>query len=129
MRSVRLLVLIALLPMLASPVFAQSQNSAITGRATDTSGGARPGATITITSPIRVEPHAARYDWVKVWDNRVSKRFGLPGGQSVEAMFYLFNSLNVNTITEQVNRHGPTFLQPTELIAPRVFRLGVRYRF
>ena len=63
MRSVRLLVLIVLLPMLASPAFAQSQNSAITGRATDTSGGTLPGATVTITSPSMIgEPRTALTD-------------------------------------------------------------------
>ncbi|MGE0044062.1 MAG: TonB-dependent receptor [Vicinamibacterales bacterium] len=78
---------------------------------------------------IRAEAQVARYPWVKIWDNRVSKRFGLPKGQSVEAMFDLFNSANINTVTTQVIRNGPTYGQPTEIIAPRVFRLGVRYRF
>lgn len=78
---------------------------------------------------VRVEPHADRYEWVRIWDNRLSKRFELPRGHSVEAMFDLFNTLNVNTITDQENRNGPTYLQPTEIIAPRIFRLGVRYRF
>ncbi|MGQ0736382.1 MAG: carboxypeptidase regulatory-like domain-containing protein [Acidobacteriota bacterium] len=78
---------------------------------------------------IRVEPRAGRYDWVKIWDNRISKRFDLPRGHSVEGMFDLFNSLNVNTVTSQVIRNGSTYGQPTEIIAPRVFRLGVRYRF
>ena len=42
----------------------------------------------------------------------------------------MFNTLNVNTVTAQSNRSGAaTYLQPTEIIAPRVFRLGVRYRF
>jgi len=78
---------------------------------------------------VQVEPHVARYDWVKLWDNRVSKRVKLWGNQSVEGLFDLFNTLNVNTITSQTNRNGSTYLQPTEIIAPRVFRLGVRYKF
>jgi len=78
---------------------------------------------------IRVEQQVDRYPWVKLWDNRLSKRFNMPKGQSIEAMFDLFNSLNINTVTEQVVRNGSTFGQPTEIIAPRVFRLGVRYRF
>ncbi len=78
---------------------------------------------------IRVETQAGRYDWVKLWDNRISKRFNLPYHQSVEAMFDLFNSLNTNTITGQTNRNGPTYLQPTDIIAARVFRLGFRYKF
>lgn len=78
---------------------------------------------------VTVEPQVGRYEWVKIWDNRLSKRIDLPRGHSVEGMFDLFNSLNVNTITTQVNRNGSTYGQPTEIIAPRVFRLGVRYRF
>ena len=78
---------------------------------------------------VRVETHVARYDWVKLWDNRVSKRIKLAHNQSVEALFDLFNTLNVNTITAQTNRNGSTYLQPTDIIAPRVFRLGVRYKF
>lgn len=78
---------------------------------------------------IRVEQQVARYPWVKLWDNRVSKRFNLPKGQSIEGMFDLFNTLNINAVTSQVVRNGSTYGQPTEIIAPRVFRLGVRYRF
>jgi hypothetical protein len=78
---------------------------------------------------VRVESHVARLDWVNIWDNRVSKRVKLVGTHSVEALVDLFNTLNVNTITDQTNRNGSTYLQPTEIIAPRVFRLGVRYKF
>ncbi len=78
---------------------------------------------------ISVEPQAGRYDWVKIWDNRISKRLKTWSSQSVEGMIDLFNTLNVNTVTLQTNRNGSTYLQPTTIIAPRVFRLGVRYRF
>ena len=78
---------------------------------------------------IRVEPQAGRYEWTKIWDNRISKKFKTFGNQSVEGTFDLFNSLNTNTITDQTNRSGSTYLQPLEVIAARVFRLGVKYRF
>jgi hypothetical protein len=78
---------------------------------------------------IRIEQQVARYPWVYLWDNRISKRVSLPKGQSIEAMFDLFNSLNINTVTSQVIRNGSTYGQPTDIIAPRVFRLGLRYRF
>ena len=78
---------------------------------------------------IRINPQADRYEWTKLWDNRFAKRFKTWGSQSIEGTFDLFNSLNVNTVTAQTNRNGATYLQPTEIIAPRVFRLGVRYRF
>lgn len=78
---------------------------------------------------IRVESRADRYESTKIWDNRLSKRFKTFGNQSIEGTIDLFNSLNTNTITDQTNRNGSTYLQPTEIIAPRVFRLGVKYRF
>ena len=79
--------------------------------------------------PIRIDPQAGRYEWTKIWDNRLSKRIKTFGSQTLEGTFDLFNSLNANTIRVQTNRNGSTFLQPTEIVAARVFRLGVRYRF
>jgi hypothetical protein len=81
------------------------------------------------TITIRTEAQAGRYDWVNLWDNRISKRFDLPYGHSIEGTFDLFNTLNVNTVIDQSNRSGSTYLEPEEIIAPRVFKLGVRYRF
>ena len=78
---------------------------------------------------IRMESQAGRYGWTKLWDNRVSKRFKTWGSQSLEGEFNLFNTLNTNTITAQTNRNGATYLQPTEILPARVFRLGVKYRF
>lgn len=66
---------------------------------------------------------------MKDWDNRITKRVRLGGSQSIELMFDLFNTLNSNVVTEMVTRNGPTYLQPTEILAPRVFRLGFRYLF
>ena len=84
---------------------------------------------LNVNVAIRVEPQADRYEWTKLWDNRFAKRFKTFGSQSIEGTFDLFNTVNVNTITAQTNRNGSTYLQPTDIIAPRVFRLGVRYRF
>ena len=78
---------------------------------------------------IRPEAQAGRYEWVKIWDNRISKRIGLFRGHSVEAQLDLFNTLNVATVTAQTNRNGAAYLRPTEIIAPRVARVGLRYRF
>jgi hypothetical protein len=78
---------------------------------------------------IRVDPQAGRYGWTKIWDNRISKRIKTFGNQSLEAELNIYNSLNVNTITDQTNRNGSTYLQPDEIIAPRIMRVGVKYRF
>jgi hypothetical protein len=88
---------------------------------------------------VRVDGHFGRYAFVKLWDNRISKTFHIGDKQTLEAMFDLFNSLNANTIISQVTTNGPTFLQPTAsasgatsataILPPRIFKLGVRYRF
>jgi hypothetical protein len=78
---------------------------------------------------IRVDPQAGRYAWTKIWDNRIAKRFKTFGNQSLDAELNIYNSLNVNTIVDQNNRMGASYLQPTEIIAPRVMRVGVKYRF
>jgi hypothetical protein len=78
---------------------------------------------------IRTEPQAGRYGWTKIWDNRVSKRIKTWGNQSIEAELNVYNTLNVNTITEQNNRSGGSYLEPEEIIAPRILRVGVKYRF
>jgi hypothetical protein len=87
----------------------------------------RDGNNVNVT--IRVNPQAGRYDWTKIWDNRITKRFATWRNQSIEGAFDLYNTLNANMVTSQNNRNGGTFLQPTEIIAPRIFRLGVKYRF
>jgi hypothetical protein len=79
---------------------------------------------------IRVVPQAGRYQWTKIWDNRVTKKFVTWKNQSIEGSFDLFNTLNVNTVTDQTNRVGSAaYLQPDTIIAPRIARLGVKYRF
>ncbi len=79
---------------------------------------------------IRINPQAGRYGWTKIWDNRVTKKFKTWKNQSIEGSFDLFNTFNVNTVTEQTNRVGSAaFLQPTDIIAPRIARVGVKYRF
>ena len=78
---------------------------------------------------IRVDPQAGRYEWTKIWDNRISKRIKTFGNQTLEGEINVYNTLNLNTITAQNNRIGATYLQPTTILAPRVFKLGVKYRF
>jgi hypothetical protein len=78
---------------------------------------------------VRVDAQAGRYEWTKIWDNRITKRFTTWGNQSIEGSFDLYNTLNVNTVTEQNNRNGANYLEPDEILAPRIFRLGVKYRF
>jgi hypothetical protein len=81
------------------------------------------------TVAIRVNPQSGRYQWTKLWDNRFSKKIKTFGTQQLEGEINFYNTLNVNTITGQTNRNGSTYLQPTDIIAARVMRLGIKYRF
>lgn len=83
-----------------------------------------------------VQTNVGRYPWVNLWDNRISKSFRIGERQTIEANFDLFNTLNVNTVTSQndqsnqlPNAQGPVYGRPSEIISPRIFKLGFRYRF
>src|SRR5262245_46141966 len=66
------------------------------------------GRTVQVTNAlnsrvsVNVEPQVARYDWVSLWDNRVSKSFKINEHNSIEGTLDIFNSMNVNTVTSQV---------------------------
>lgn len=91
------------------------------------------GSTVTV----QVEGRAGFYDWVKLWDNRVSKVFRVGDKQSIEGMFDLYNTMNSNTLLTQTNTNGPNYLKPTQgggfasspILPPRIFKLGIRYKF
>jgi hypothetical protein len=97
------------------------------------------------TVSLSVEPQVGRYEWVKVWDNRVSKTFKLGDRNSIEGTFDLFNTMNVNTVlrqgtTQTAGASNATYGKPvsgggidasaaSSIVAPRIFRLGARWRF
>ncbi len=78
---------------------------------------------------IDIERHIGRLPWVNIWDNRVSKTFEIGDRQSIEATFDLFNTMNANNVLSIRERVGSRFLEPRSILSPRIFRLGVRYRF
>ena len=89
------LAVLAALPAFTTPAFAQTQTSNITGRATDDSGGALPGVTVSVTSPNLIG--GAR---TAVTDDQGVYRFTqLPGGTYV-VKFELpgFTVLNVEGV-------------------------------
>ena len=77
-----------------------------------------------------IQRQFGRIPWVTIWDNRISKTFEIGDRQSIEATFDVFNTMNANGLTRRLReRHGSRFLEPREILGPRVVRLGVRYRF
>jgi hypothetical protein len=78
---------------------------------------------------IDIERQIGRLPWVNIWDNRLSKTFEITDSQTIEATFDLYNTMNSNNVTSIRERVGSRVLEPSQVLAPRVFRLGVRYRF
>jgi hypothetical protein len=80
-----------------------------------------------------------RYDWVKLWDNRISRTFQINDRHSVEAIMDWFNTLNSSVVLTRVNRNGPNYGKvlasgqgasvALPIVPPRIFRLGVRWKF
>ena len=78
---------------------------------------------------IDIERQIGRLPWVNIWDNRVSKTFEIGDRQSIETTFDLFNTMNSNNVLSVRERVGSRFLEPRSVLSPRIYRLGVRYRF
>jgi len=85
------------------------------------------GDNVTVT----VENRVGCYPWLNLWDNRISKRFVIAEKHTIEGTFDLFNTLNINTITGWTVASGSTYHRPDSggWITPRIFKLGVRYKF
>jgi hypothetical protein len=91
------------------------------------------------TVTVLVEGRVGRYEWVKLWDNRLSKTFRVNGRHVLEGSLDFYNTLNASTVLAQVNTNGPDYLKPstgsssaataTAILPPRIFRLGLKWRF
>jgi hypothetical protein len=96
--------------------------------ATDPDGGPSLKQLSTVT--LRLEPWGAHTGpAINVLDLRTSKDFRMGGTSRVEFDFDLFNLLNSSAQTNINLKTGPTFGYATDVVPPRVARLGVRYSF
>jgi hypothetical protein len=82
------------------------------------------------TRVVRVEPITAnRYPNVSILDLRLDKSFTLPGkGGKVTFQFDGFNLANSGAITS-FRQTTVNYLEVTETLAPRIFRVGFRWDF
>jgi hypothetical protein len=91
---------------------------------------------------LTVEPSGTAdnfYPTLTLWDMSVSKQVSMERFGTVEAIFDLFNVANANTIrgwstssSTTTNLDGArvqTFRRPSSILNPRIFRLGLRWRF
>jgi len=89
---------------------------------------------------IIVDPNGSHYyPNANIFNIRVQKDFRIRERNNIQAMWDLFNITNANTITSVNTTTGtvkdasgntvPQFGRVTQIIQPRIFRLGVRYLF
>jgi hypothetical protein len=99
------------------------------------------------STTVNIEPQGAhRLDPLKTLDLRVAKTFRLPSNREFEANMDMFNLFNANTAWElrsltgrlNVRQDGDPngtinniqqFLSASQILAPRIIRFGLAYRF
>jgi hypothetical protein len=62
-------------------------------------------------------------------DVRLSRRFDLPGGRSVTPQVDIFNLSNADTTVAHNVQVGTQYLYPSEILAPRIIRVGFSLNF
>jgi hypothetical protein len=101
--------------------------------ATDPDGGTPLRQFSTVT--LRLEPFGSEQGPTRHNLNfRVSRALALPKGQRVRVELDALNAVNTNVAWGNGNagieyRSGPTFGYATQIVAPRIFRIGVTYQF
>lgn len=75
------------------------------------------------------ETGARRRDSVVVIDLRSERKFSLRSGMTVGVFLDAFNLLNSNAVTSLIASTGQSFLRPTNILAPRVLRIGGKFSF
>lgn len=62
-------------------------------------------------------------------DLSITKSIRVGDTARIEPMLQMFNILNANTIQQYQQRIGGSYGVPTVLLAPRLFRIGVKWTF
>ncbi len=88
-----------------------------------------PSLTRANQSILLSESGQERYPDVTLVDLRVSRPFSLGGGVKLEPLLEVFNLGNASTIVTLINTVGSRYLTPTQILGPRLVRIGVRLQF
>ena len=67
-----------------------------------------------------------RMDNITLVDARVERGFNLPNGRRVATFIDIFNIFNANPEQNTNWSSGPSFLQPINIVAPRIARVGAK---
>jgi hypothetical protein len=89
--------------------------------------GGRVPCTATATVNL-VAPYSAFENRLTQLDLRLSKVIPIRGVR-VRGTFDAYNVFNANTILQTVTRVGPSYLQPTRILAGRLFKFGAQVDF
>ena len=91
---------------------------------------AQQGITLTRASQtiLLSERGEERYPNVTMFDLRFSRRFRF-GSRSITPQVDLFNIGNADTTVAHTVAVGPSYLQPVEILAPRIIRIGFALNF
>ena len=96
-----------------------------------TPGLGRPlsaGATATKTLGL-IQPQSVFGDRLNQIDVRFSKRFALGTGTRFALNLDVYNLTNSNWIIGYQSAYGPNFLRPTQVLSPRLFKIGGQFDF
>jgi hypothetical protein len=97
-------------------------------RTVDPDGGRPIAQASTIT--LRLEPFgASKEPTLNVMNLRVAKSFNLGAARRFEIGVDVFNALNGNAASSIVNASGPTYNTISQILPPRIARLGVKFSF
>jgi hypothetical protein len=85
----------------------------------------------TVTINNLFEPNIQFEDRLQQLDLRFSKAFSLGSARSIIANFDVYNVFNANTVLNRNNTYstGPTWGQPTDVLAARLFKFGAQLKF
>jgi len=86
------------------------------------------GATATKTVGL-IQPQTVFGDRMNQIDIRLSKRFTLSTASRFAINLDLYNVTNSNWIIGYQPNFGPNFLRPTQVLSPRLFKIGGQYDF
>ena len=79
---------------------------------------------------VRLTPNGEeRLPDVLLVDLRLSRPFKVGGTRVLEPSVEVFNLANASTIVGLTSAVGSVYLAPTEILSPRMFRLGLRFDF
>jgi hypothetical protein len=88
-----------------------------------------PGLTRSSQNVYLTERGTERRPTVTMLDLRVARAFTFAGGREFQPQIDLFNITNVPTVVGITAFVGSSYLKPTEIVAPRIIRVGFSVNF